>query len=492
MVHVTDATSITGTAGSWRVLLGTRYLGTSTLLAGGVALYATNEFLTISLLPSTVAEIGGERLFAWVTTLYLVGSVVAAAAVNAALLRLGARASYLLGLGVFGIGSVVCAAASNMEVLLAGRTLQGAAGGLLAGLGYAVISTALPQALWTRASALVSAMWGVATIVGPATGGLFAQFGLWRWAFGAVAMLTAAMAALVPMVLPAGRVDPSGAAPVLKIPVWSLLLLGAAALTVSVAQVPHSSVATTALLAASVLLVAVFVVLDRRMPVAVLPPSVFRSGPLKWIYLTMALLMASAMVDMYVPLFGQRLAHLVPVVAGFLAAALAVGWTVSEIVSASLSSSRAIARVVGAAPLIMAVGLALGTATQMDNAPAGVAVLWALALVITGIGIGAAWPHLSAWAMQCVDDANESGAAAAAINTVQLISGAFGAGLAGVVVNSAHGGAVIAARWLFAVFAALGAVGAVASYRATRGQDCATAAAGANVKPVSRDGGRMG
>jgi MFS family permease len=199
----------------------------------------------------------------------------------------------------------------------------------------------------------------------------------------------------------------------------------------------------------------------------VLPPSVFRSGPLKWIYLTMALLMASAMVDMYVPLFGQRLAHLVPVVAGFLGAALAVGWTVSEIVSASLSSSRVIARVVGGAPLIMAVGLALAAATQMDNAPVGVVVLWAVALVITGIGIGAGWPHLSAWAMQCVDDAKEGGAAAAAINTVQLISGAYGAGLAGVVVNNAHGGAVIAARWLFAVFAVLGAVGAVASYRAT-------------------------
>jgi MFS family permease len=466
VVHVTDVMSTAEITGSWRVLLGPRYLGTSTLLAGGVALYATNEFLTISLLPSTVADIGGERLFAWVTTLYLVGSVVAATAVNAALLRLGARASYLLGLGVFGIGSVVCAAASNMEVLLAGRALQGAAGGLLAGLGYAVISAALPQALWTRASALVSAMWGVATIVGPATGGFFAQFGLWRWAFGAVAMMTAAMAALVPVVLPAGRGNPGGAAP-LKIPVWSLLLLGAAALTVSVAQVPHSSVATSALLVASVLLVAVFVLVDRRMSVAVLPPSVFRSGPLKWIYLTMALLMASAMVDMYVPLFGQRLAHLVPVVAGFLGAALAVGWTVSEIVSASLSSSRVIARVVGGAPLIMAVGLALAAATQMDNAPVGVVVLWAVALVITGIGIGAGWPHLSAWAMQCVDDAKEGGAAAAAINTVQLISGAYGAGLAGVVVNNAHGGAVIAARWLFAVFAVLGAVGAVASYRAT-------------------------
>jgi MFS family permease len=467
---VTDPTSTTESTGGWRVLLGPRYLGTSTLLAGGVALYAINEFLTISLLPSTVAEIGGERLFAWVTTLYLVGSVVAATTVSAALRRFGARGSYLLGLAVFGIGSVVCAVAPDMAVLLAGRTLQGAAGGLLAGLGYAVIRAALPQALWTRASALVSAMWGVATIVGPATGGFFAQFGLWRWAFGAVAILTGAMTALVPIVLPAGRADAGGAVPALKIPVWSLLLLGTAALTISVAQVPHNSVVTVGLLAASVLLIGVFVAVDRRMSVAVLPPSTFGSGPLKWIYLTMALLMASAMVDMYVPLFGQRLAHLLPVVAGFLGAALAVGWTVSEIVSASLSSARLIARVVAGAPLIMTVGLALAAATQMDNAPAGVAVVWAMALTITGAGIGAAWPHLSAWAMQCADDADEGGAAAAAINTVQLISGAFGAGLAGVIVNSAQGGAVMAARWLFAVFAALGVVGAVASYRASRGQ----------------------
>jgi MFS family permease len=184
----------------------------------------------------------------------------------------------------------------------------------------------------------------------------------------------------------------------------------------------------------------------------------------------MALLMAAAMVNMYVPLFGQRLAHLTPVVAGFLGAALAIGWTVSEIVSASLNNKRVIARLVAAAPLIMAVGLALGAATQVDNAPVGVVVLWAFALMLTGTGIGVEWPHLSAWAMQCVDDVNEGGAAAAAINTVQLISGAFGAGLAGVVVNSAEGGAVMAARWLFGVFAMLGVVAMLASYRSTRGQ----------------------
>lgn len=462
-------TAISGT-GSWRLLLGRRYLGTSTLLAGGVALYATNEFLTISLLPSTIADIGGERLYAWVTTLYLVGSVVAATTVYAALQRIGARLSYLLGLAVFAIGSVVCAAAPSMEVLVAGRTLQGAAGGLLAGLGYAVINAALPRELWTRASALVSAMWGVATVVGPAMGGIFAQFGLWRWAFAAMAVLTAAMGLLVPAVLSAGRVAGGGAPSALKVPVWSLLLLGTAALAVSVAEVPHNNVATAGLLGASLLLAALFVVVDRRVSAAVLPPSAFGSGPLKWIYLTLTLLMAAAMVDIYVPLFGQRLAHLTPVVAGFLGAALAVGWTVSEIVSASLNSPRVVARVVAAAPLVMAVGLGLGAITQVDDAPLGVVALWAFALLVTGAGIGVAWPHLSAWAMDCVDDPGESGEAAAAINVVQLISGAFGAGLAGVVVNSAGGGAAMAARWLFAVFAVLAALGVLASYRATRGQ----------------------
>ncbi len=52
-------------------------------------------------------------------------------------------------------------------------------------------------------------MWGVATVVGPATGGLFAQFGLWRWAFVAMAILTALMALLVPVALSGRRFEPS-------------------------------------------------------------------------------------------------------------------------------------------------------------------------------------------------------------------------------------------------------------------------------------------
>lgn len=457
---------------SWRALLGPKHLGATTVLAGGVALYATNEFLTVSLLPSAVAEIGGQRLYAWVTTVYLVASVVTATMVNPILLRLGPRWSYLAALAVLSAGSIICALAPSMEVLLVGRTVQGGAGGLVAGLGYAVINAALPQSLWIRASALVSAMWGVGILLGPAIGGLFAQFGSWRWAFGTLAILTVAMMMLVPIALPgrspeeAERATDAG----LRMPLWSLLLLGSAAFAVSVAGIPRNPAVTGGLLVLGVFLVGVFLVVDRRADVSVLPATAFRPGPLKWIYVTLGLLMAATMVDMYVPFFGQRLAHLEPLVAGFLGVTVSIGWTTGELTSASLNKKAWTVRVVAVAPLVMAIGLGIAALSQLDDASVAATIVWAVGLVVVGVGVGAAWPHLSAWAMGGVDDPVEGGTAAAAINTIQLICGAFGAGLAGVIVNMTDRGDATAARWLFAVFAALAVVGTFASYRASRGQ----------------------
>jgi MFS family permease len=457
-------------AGSWRELLGRDYLGAVIVLAGGVAIYAINEFITISLLPSAVADIGGERLYAWVTTVYLVASVTAATVVGPVLTRFGPRAAYLGALPSFAAGSALCTLAPTMPLLLGGRVVQGLAGGVLAGLGYAVISAALPDRLWTRASAVVSAMWGVGTLVGPAAGGLFAQFGLWRGGFGLLAVLAVAMSLLVPLALPA-RAHTDQPSLRTRIPVWSLLLLGVAALMVSSAVIPHGAAAIAGLLAVGAMLVAVFFVVDRRSQATVLPRKAFAPGPLKWIYLTLGLMMAATMVDMYVPLFGQRLGALAPVVAGFLGAALSVGWTVAEIASASITNVRMTVRVVAIAPLVMTVGLGLAALTQTDDAPATVVILWAVAMAITGSGIGMAWPHLSAWAMgSVVDNPSQQAVAAAAINTVQLMCGAFGAGLAGVVVNLRATPDAAASRLMFVAFAVLAAVGLLASYRSGRGR----------------------
>ena len=143
----------------------------------------------------------------------------------------------------------------------------------------------------------------------------------------------------------------------------------------------------------------------------------------------------------------------------FLGAALAVGWTVAEILSVSLNSSRIAERLVRAAPLCVAEGLSLAAVTQERDAPWKVVGLWAIALCIAGCGVAMAWTHVSAWLMRTVD-ALEGGAAGAAINVVQSTSGAFGVGLAGVV-DLTTGGELAAAHWLFAGFAvtAIGMIG---------------------------------
>ena len=473
-------TNTSAEIGSWRELFGREYFGATTVLAGGVALYAINEFITMSLLPSVVTDIGGARLYAWVTTVYLVASVIAATTVGSVLIRFGPRYSYLGALLSFAVGTAVCALAPSMAVFLLGRMVQGLAGGVLAGLGYAVISAALPEHLWTRAAAVVSAMWGVGTLIGPTSGGVFAQFGLWRWGFAVILLFAVLMALLVPIALPArGETTASR----VGIPFRSLALLGFAALVVSIAAIPRNGAITVGLLVLAMALVAVFLIVDQHSKARVLPRRAFQPGPLKWIYLTMGLLMAATMGDMYAPLFGQRLGGLQPAAAGFLGAALSVGWVMGEIRSASIANRRTAARVVAAAPLVMAAGLGLAALAQRDGAGPGLVAVWALALGISGMGIGAAWPHLSVWAMGSdesgsdesgsdesgsVDDTGEQAVAAAAINTVQLMCAAFGAGVAGVMVNVRETPDASAARWMFAVFACLAAVGWFASSRAAR------------------------
>ena len=297
-------------SGSWRELLGRQYLGAST--AGRRCGAVRNKRVPDHLF---VAQHRGRHR--WPAALRVGdhrvpgGFAVAATAVNPLLMRFGPRVSYLLILSVLRCRHTrMRTSRPPWSCCWWPRTVQGAAGGMLAGLGY-VGDQRDAAAARTRASALVSAMWGVSVILGPAMGGVFAQFGIWRWAFGSLVIMTGE-----------GRWCPGTTA-------WrrrtsrrkrfrgsrcGRCCYCAAASAISVAGLQDSPSATAGLLAAGVAMVAGFVVVDRRARAAVLlPRAAFGPGPLKWMYVTMGLLIAATMVDMYVPLFGQRLAGMVPV-----------------------------------------------------------------------------------------------------------------------------------------------------------------------------------
>ena len=466
--------------GSWRDLLAPGRRGTVAVLCGGVLLFATDTYVTASLLPSAVAEIGGERFYAWVTTVYLLTAVVASALVGRLLAVWPARRAYVLALVAFGVGTAIDSVAPDMGVLLVGRAVQGLGGGLLAGLAYTLIRSALPRRLWTRASAAISAMWGVGLLIGPALGGLFAEMGRWRLAFVVLVGVTVAVAAGVPAGL-----RRSSRAPAVSpgpFPLASVLLVTAAAAVLSASGLAVSGAGVTGRgvavavggLVVALGLLAGLVVVERRAGdtgARILPAATFRGGRLAALYLTIAAMMAVSAVEAFVPLFAQRLGGLEPVVAGFLGVALACGWVGGEMVSASVGRARACATV---GPAVVVVGFVVLTASQRAAAAPATVLVWAASLALAGVGIGIAWPHQSAAAMSpgVGDEDDGSGAddregdrASAAITMVQMLAFALGASYAGVAV--ALGPApVVSARLLFGGLGAIAVLGAIAAVRA--------------------------
>ncbi|GAB87642.1 MFS transporter [Gordonia rubripertincta] len=449
--------------GGWSELLAREHRAAVSVFAGGILVFAINTFLTSASLPSTVADIGGEQFYAWVVTVFLIASVVASMLVTRALAQFGARGAYLIGFSAFAAGSLVCALTPTMPILLAGRLIQGLGGGLLTGLAFAVVQIALPQRIWGRAVALISAMWGVGNIVGPAIGGMFAEVGLWRGSFWFLTVVTLAIAAVAGRVLPRGR----GSDERHPLPWASLAAVTVAAGAVSVAAVSGSTTAVVVLGAVALLALAGFVAVDRHGDTGLLPRLTYSVGnPLKWIYLSIAVLAAGSTAEAFLPLFGQQVGGLSPFAAGLLPAALSTGWTVAQIASSTWAHGRSASAARIAGPAFLAAGMAGYGLLQSSTAPIAIAG-WYACLVFAGMGIGMAFPHIATAAMGITTDQAEAARASAGINSVQMVANTVGSAAAGLLV-SFGADAVGSARLLTFGFACLAVIGVGIAVRSVR------------------------
>ncbi len=194
-----------------------------------------------------------------------------------------------------------------------------------------------------------------------------------------------------------------------------------------------------------------------------LPGDAFRFGtPLALVYATMGLLaMAVTSDDVFVPLFLQVLHGRSPLVAGYLSALMAGGWTVGSVTSSNLSGRNA-RRIIVAAPCVSLAGTVLLLLLMPTHSDGGWIRLGGLAIGLfsLGFGVGLGWPHLLTWILTLAAP-DEQDRASASITTVQLYATAMGAAVAGLLANTAGladpggiEGTARAAVVLFAVFTA--------------------------------------
>ena len=458
---------------SWRTLLTGANGLRSLVLSGGVALHAINIYIVTTILPTVIQEIGGITFYAWNTTLFVVASIVGSAVSAKMIERQGAAKAYLFALLLFSVGAALCSLAPSMPVLLMGRTVQGLGGGILFALSYALIRVAFKRELWPKAMALVSGMWGLATLCGPAIGGIFAQAGEWRMAFWILLPVAAVLALIVWLLF---RDMPATPGQKDKLPWLTILFLILSVLSISAGGLSDSWIWNGAGIVAGLMLGWIIARLDSHRKVArLLPDGAYQfTHGIGLLFATMALLVFGLTTEIYVPYFLQVIHQMSPLMAGYLTAVMAAGWTLAALASASAGEQRSL-QMIRTGPVVVMISLVvLAVTLPMTTGGKGILICYGFALMGVGFGIGLAWPHLLTRVFASAS-AGEETLTSSSVTTVQLYATALAAALAGVVTNAAGITDISdplavqsAARVLFSVFAIAPAVAAILAWRLAR------------------------
>jgi len=367
--------------------------------------------------------------------------------------RLGRRRVFVAGLLLFSAASFLGGLATSQWWLLAARALQGAAGAVIAPTALALITTNFPEGqARNRAMGVYSAMAGGGGAVGLLLGGILTTYVSWRWVFFVNVPIGIVVAAAAPQVLAEsprrpGRIDVIGA--VTGTAGVALLVYGLSKAATGQDGISHwGDVPVVLSLAAAVVLLVSFVLIERRSSHPLLPMRVLADRNRSGAYLIM-LCIGTAMFGLFffLTLFVQTVLGYSAVQSGLCFLPFTAG-----IVTAATLASRLVPRI-GARPLILA-GAAAAAAGMFWfsrlTEHAGYPGQLLGPMLLTSFGLGLLFVPLSLVALHGVAE-QDAGVAASLLNTGQQVGGAIGLAALGTIAwstvagNLRHASAAIAA-----------------------------------------------
>src|SRR5262249_12367133 len=191
--------------------------------------------------------------------------------------RYGRKRVFLLGLVVFTTCSALCALARTGPQLIVARALQGVGGALVAALTLSILVDALPPERRTSAIGTWAAVAGLGFGIGPILGGILLSAFSWSAVFWVNVPIGVAAVALAAVVVRESR-DPGARA---LDPVGALLAAtGLFLLTFGLIETHRAgwgSAAGAGALVAATLLLATFVVWERRVAAPMVPLGLLRA-----------------------------------------------------------------------------------------------------------------------------------------------------------------------------------------------------------------------
>jgi EmrB/QacA subfamily drug resistance transporter len=356
----------------------------------------------------------------------------------------GRRRMLVIGLAGFAAASALGGAAAGFAMLVIGRGLQGAFGAMLAPAALSTLAvTFTDPAERGRAFGVYGAITGAGGAVGLLLGGVLTEYLSWRWCLYVNVVLAAVAVAGAVRLMAAHPRDPD-----VRID-WPGTVLSVAGLVAVVYGLAEAATGgwgapvTVVLLAAGVVLLAAFVLVEMRVAHPLLPLRIvldrFRGGA----YLAIGLSAIGVFgIFLFLTYYLQLTLAYSPVRSG-----LAFLPMIAAIVAASTTSSGALMPRTGPRPLIPA-GLLLGAGgLALLAARLGLRTSypgWILpALLLVGAGLGVVFGCALNTATSGTGAA-DAGVASALVNTNQQVGGSIGTALLNTLAASALASYVLA------------------------------------------------
>ena len=407
------------------------------------ALLAVSFFMTIidlTIVNVSLPTIGRDLHFSetslqWVVTAYaltfggfmLLGGRVAD--------LLGRRRILMAGLALFTAASLGAALSTGEVSLIAARAVQGLGAAIMLPAALSIVMHMFQEgAERNKALGIWGGLGAGGATVGVIAGGLLTRYAGWQYIFylnvpiGAVALL------LAPRIVPESRLDTVrrrfDAAGALA-GTGGLVLLVAA-----ISQAPQygwGATRTIGVLAAAAVLLAAFLLIERRVTDPILPLSIFRLRTLAGANIAGLLLGGSFYAFIFVgTLYMQQVLHYSALQSG-------LAWLAASLTSIALAGLSQALVTRGGTKIVMAVGMTM----------IGVGAIWATQvpvhghflanlagpMVVAGAGTAFAFIPISIAALAGVQE-QQAGLASGLLNTSQQLGGAIGIAIASSVAAS--------------------------------------------------------
>ena len=384
-------------------------------------------------LPTIAGEFNAFDRYAWVGTAYIAAAAIGTPVLGKLSDLYGRRMIFEVTMAMFIVGSLLCGLSQSMNQLIAARVAQGFGGGAIQALAFAILGDILPPRERGRYIGYFTLAFVGAALLGPLIGGFIIDQWSWPWIFfvniplATVAAVISYIALDLPFPRRAARIDVVGAF-LLTITIGSLIV----AFEIGGSH-GWSQPRVLALFAVVLVGVALFVLVERRVPEPMIPLHLFTNRVV--LMCIIAGMCAGAVAfgaGQFLPLYFQDSLFVSPTESGLRMLPQMIGVTIG-----TFGIGRLILRtgrykpfpIVGTA--VAAVGL-----YAISHITGSTSYTWLIVpMIAMGFGVAAVFTS-SSIATQNAVEFHDLGVATATIMFFRSLGGSFGLAIFGTILSS--------------------------------------------------------